>query len=124
MIGAVVVKKVAAKGAVKLAATAVTKVAASKAAGGGLGAAGGATLGAIIGSVVPVLGTGIGATAGGFVGALAGGVAVDAVLLELEEHFERAEFHSQIVAAINDLRDEMIGDVRETFRQPEAAAQP
>ncbi len=124
VIGAVVVKKVATKGAVKLAAKAVTKVAASKVAGGGLGAAGGAALGGTIGSVVPGLGTAIGAAIGGIVGAVAGGVAVDAVLLELEEHFSRAEFRSQIVAAIKDQRDEMIGEVRESFRQPEAAAQP
>ena len=100
IVAALVVKKIAAKGTLKLAAKAVAKVAVSKAAGTSGGAGAGALAGATIGSAVPVIGTAAGAVIGG----LAVGVGVDYLMLELEEAWSREDFRRQILAAIEEQR--------------------
>ncbi len=97
LIAAKIVSKVAAKGAIKMAATGMSKIAATKLAAGPAGAA----LGAAVGSLVPVAGTLVG-SAIGFTLGVALGVSVDALLLELEELYSRADFRDQILAAIDD----------------------
>jgi phage tail tape-measure protein len=97
IIAAKIVSKVAAKGAIKMAATGMSKIAATKLAAGPAGAA----LGAAVGSLVPVAGTLVG-SAIGFTLGVALGISVDALLLELEELYSRAEFRDQILAAIDD----------------------
>lgn len=101
-VAALVVKKVAAKGTLKLATKAMTKAVGSKMAASGVGVAVGGTLG----SVVPVLGTAIGATVGGALGGLAVGVGVDAVLIEVKEALSRDTFRAEIVSGIEDWRRE------------------
>lgn len=104
LVAALVVKKVAAKGTLKLAAKAVAKVAASKAAGTSGGAAAGALAGAAVGSAIPVIGTAAGAVVGGVIGGLAVGVGVDYLLLQLEEAWSRDAFRQQILDAIETQR--------------------
>ena len=104
IVAALVVKKIAAKGTLKLAAKAVAKVVASKAAGASGGAGAGALAGGAIGSAVPVIGTAVGAAVGGVIGGLAVGVGVDYLILKLEEAWSREEFRQQLLAAIEEQR--------------------
>lgn len=92
VIAALVVKKLVAKGTLKLASKAFVKVVLTKAAGASGGAGVGAAIGAIVGSVGPVLGTAAGAAAGGVVGGLVVGVGADYLMLNLEEAWSREAF--------------------------------
>ena len=89
--------KLAAKAPIKALRALLSKMAAS--------AAGGATAGATGGSVVPGVGTAAGLVGGTLVG-LATSVALDALLLELEEVLNRDDFKREIVAAIREARCE------------------
>lgn len=104
LVAALVVKKLGAKGTLKLAAKAITKVAVSKTAGTSGGAGAGAVVGAAIGSAVPVIGTAVGAAVGGVICGLAVGVGVDYLILKLEEAWSREEFRQQLLAAIEEQR--------------------
>lgn len=116
VLSAVMVKKIASKVAgksvFKLAAKSAAKLAAGKAAGSAGGAAAGAAAGAAIGSVVPILGTAAGAVIGGIVGGVATGLAVDKTLLALEEAVSRDEFKREILASINEMRQEFKAKLR------------
>ena len=89
--------KLAAKAPITALKALLSKIAAS--------AAGGAAAGATGGSVVPGVGTAFGLVGGALVG-LATGVAIDALLLELEEVLNRDDFKREIVAAIREARRE------------------
>ncbi len=93
-----VTAKMVGKSLIKLAAKAPVKALASK-----VGA--GALAGGVAGSVVPVAGTTVGVVVGVFA-AIGGGVAIDGVLLELEEVVGRENFRHEIVAAIREARQE------------------
>ena len=100
--------KILAKLVFKVAAQAPLKALASKA-GSTVVAA---VTGAAAGSVVPVLGTAVGVAGGVLVG-IGTGVAIDGVLLELEEALSRDDFRREIVSAIRqaqrEIEDEMLG---------------
>ena len=98
--------KVAGKGILKLGAQAVIKVTAGKAVSALGGAAAGAATGMAIGSLIPGIGTAIGAAIGGIIGGITIGLAVEKLLLMLEEAFSREEFKQQILAAIEEERIE------------------
>ncbi|MEX2130714.1 MAG: hypothetical protein WD772_04455 [Pseudohongiellaceae bacterium] len=97
---------IVAKGSFKLAAKSMAKVLVTKTAGGSLGAGAGAATGAVIGSVVPGIGTVIGAVVGGIAGGIAVGIGIDKVLIELEEEISRETFRAEILAAIDEARQE------------------
>lgn len=92
-----IVGKVAAKGTLKLASQALLKSVSVKVSSGAAGAA----AGGVIGSVIPGAGTAVGIGVG-FVSGLLAGFGVDALLLKLEENFNRAEFRQQILATIDE----------------------
>ena len=112
----VVVKKVAGKVAgknvFKRAAKALAKAVGSKAAGSAGGAATGAAAGGAIGSVIPGLGTAVGMMIGGVVGGLAAGITVDKMLLMLEEAVSREDFKQEILAAVQEAREEFKAGLR------------
>lgn len=112
LVAAFVVKKVVAKGTLKLASKAVVKVALSKTAGASGGAGAGAAAGAAIGSIVPGVGTAAGAIVGGIAGAVAVGVGVDYLLLKLEETWSREGFRQQILASIETQRSAFLAELR------------
>lgn len=98
--------KLASKNIFKLAANAVFKIVAGKTAGAAAGASAGAVAGAAIGSVVPGPGTAVGAALGGIIGGLGAGVAVDKMLIELEEAINRDKFKGEILSVIHEARTE------------------
>lgn len=95
-----VIKKVVAKGTIKVLATAIGKFAAKKAAGAGVGA----VVGGTIGSVVPGIGTAI---LGG-VGAVAGTLLVEWGAIELDESVNREEFKNEIILEIRKQKQELL----------------
>ena len=97
-VGTAVTAKVVGKSFFQVAAQAVSKGAVAKAAG----AATGAVVGGGLGSFFPVIGTAI----GGFFGGLIGGVLIDKALLSLEEAVNRAEFKTNLLAAIRQSKKE------------------
>ena len=105
-----VTKNLVAKGAfnaaAKAAAKVMAKVAASRAASGV-----GAVVGGAVGSIVPIAGTAAGAIAGGAIVGLAFGVGVDALLLQLDEAMNRSEFRAELVGALNQERQRMLGAI-------------
>ena len=101
-----IVAKMTAKTTLKLAAKAVAKVVAAKTAGTAGGTAIGATIGGSIGSLVPGAGTAVGAGIGGFIGGVLTTVALDKLLLMLEESMSRADFKKELMAAIEEARIE------------------
>ncbi len=110
LVGALAVKKIAAKGIFKTAGTMAAKAALSKGAAGTGAAAMGALAGGAAGSVVPGVGTAVGAVLGGVLGAVGIGVAADALMLEIEEHFARDDFKAQLITAIDEAeRDALLG---------------
>lgn len=98
--------KVAGKGVIKLGAQALIKVTAGKAVSALGGAAAGAATGMAVGSIIPGIGTAIGAAIGGIIGGITIGLAVEKLLLMLEEAFSRDEFKRQILEAIEEERIE------------------
>jgi len=98
--------KVAGKGVIKLGAQALIKVTAGKAVSALGGAAAGAATGMAVGSIIPGIGTAIGAAIGGIIGGITIGLAVEKLLLMLEEAFSRDEFKRQILEAIEEERVE------------------
>jgi hypothetical protein len=100
--------KILGKSSLKLAAKGLGKLLASKAAGSTAGAGAGAATGAALGSVVPGFGTALGALVGGVIGGLALGLGVDYALLGLEEAIGREEFRSELLAAIDEAREEFL----------------
>ncbi|MBT8146435.1 MAG: hypothetical protein KJN90_06235 [Gammaproteobacteria bacterium] len=96
VIASTVVAKLTAKGSLKLAVQAMSKAAVAKATSGAAGAAAGGA----IGSVVPGAGTLAGAAVGAIIGIMVG-VGVDALLLQVEESLNRAEFREQILSEID-----------------------
>jgi len=74
------------------------------------GASGGAAAGAIAGSWVPGIGTGIGATVGLVVGLLSS-VAVDKLLIEIEEQMNREKYREEIIASIRATKEELMRGV-------------
>ncbi len=100
-----IVGKVAGKNVIKLAAKSLAKVVAGKTAG----SAGGAAAGAVAGFAVagPA-----GAVVGGVVGGLAAGVTVDKMLLMLEEAISREDFKQEILAAVQEAREEFKAGLR------------
>lgn len=105
----IVVQKLLAKGVVKTATTSVFKLFSSKVAAGGLGATIGGILGGVIGSIVPFVGTAVGAA----IVAIVVGVGAEALMLELEEMFNREDFKAEIVAVIEIERESMINMIRD-----------
>jgi hypothetical protein len=95
-----VIKKVVAKGTIKVLATAIGKFAAKKAAGAGVGA----VVGGTIGSVVPGIGTAI--LAG--VGTVAGTLLVEWGTIELDESVNREEFRNEIILEIRKQKQELL----------------
>ena len=93
-----VVAKVLAKAVLKLGA----KVATAKAAG-----AGGVVAGGAIGSIVPGIGTAIGAAAGGVLVGVTTALGIDFALLKADEAMSREDFRRELVAAIQEARDEI-----------------
>ena len=87
----------------------------AKAAAGNIAGAGGALAGATIGSIVPGVGTAIGAVAGGVIVGGATAVGIDFALLKIDEAMSRDEFKRELVAAIQEARDEIQADF---FGQP------
>lgn len=110
LVAALVVKKAAAKGTLKLAAKAFAKVAVSKTGGMGAAAAGGAVIGGGGGSVVPGLGTTVGAVVGAVAGVVIG-VGTDYAMLKLEEAYSRDAFKQQLLAAIEEQRAVFLADL-------------
>ena len=102
--------KVLAKLVLKAAAKAPLKALVSKVGS----AAATAVIGAAAGSVVPGLGTAVGAVGGAVVG-LGAGVAIDGVLLELEEALSRDDFRRELVIAIQEARREFEDQVLGTI---------
>lgn len=98
--------KVAGKGVIKLGAQALIKVTAGKAVSALGGVAAGAATGMAVGSIIPGIGTAIGAAIGGIIGGITIGLAVEKLLLMLEEAFSRDEFKRQILEAIEEERVE------------------
>lgn len=92
-----IVGKVAAKGTLKMASQAILKSVSVKVSSGAAGAA----AGGVIGSVIPGAGTAVGIGIG-FVSGLLTGFGVDALLLKLEENFNREQFREQILATVNE----------------------
>ena len=91
----------------------------AKAAAGNIAGAGGALAGATIGSIVPGVGTAIGAVAGGIIVGGATAVGIDFALLKIDEAMSREEFKRELVAAIQEARDEIQADF---FGQPRIPA--
>ena len=109
--------KILAKLVLKVAAKAPLKALASKAGS----AAVAAVTGAAAGSVVPGLGTAVGAAGGAVVG-FGTGVAIDGVLLELEEALSRDDFRREIVIAIREARREIEDQMLGTPNPPKPAS--
>ena len=113
-----VTEKLLAKTAIKLAAkapfTAVKALLSKAGASAAIGAAGG--------SVLPGVGTAAGAL-GGFLVGFGAGVAIDALLLELEEVLNRDEFKREIVTAIREAKREFEEDYL-TLRDPSKEPPP
>lgn len=101
-----IIGKLAGKNILKLAANALIKIIISKTAGAAAGAGAGAATGAVIGSIVPGPGTVLGATLGGIMGGIGTGVAVDKMLIELEEAINREKFKGEILSVIQEVRQE------------------
>ncbi|WP_045221128.1 hypothetical protein [Desulfonatronum thioautotrophicum] len=97
--------KVAGKNVFKLAAKSLAKVVAGKTAG----TAGGASAGAAVGLA---FGGPVGAIAGGVLGAVAVGVSVDKMLLMLESAVSREDFKQEILAAVQEAREEFKAGLR------------
>ncbi len=112
-IAGLVVQKLLAKGVVKAAATSVVKLVSSKVATGGLGTTIGGVLGGVIGSIVPFAGTAAGAAAGGAIGAVVFGVSAEALMLKIDEMFNREDFKAEIVELIEIERESMINMIRD-----------
>jgi len=106
VVGTVIAKKIKTKIlatlVLKVAAKAPLKVVTSKLLSSAVGSA---AAGAAAGSIVPGLGTGIGAVGGALVG-LGAGIAIDGVLLNVEEALSREDFRREIVTAIREARRE------------------
>lgn len=111
VVAALVVRRIVGKGVLRLAAKAVTKAVAARGTGAIGGAGAGAAGGAAAGSVVPGLGTAIGAVVGGLAGGVAAWIATDYALLKLEEYFQRDSFRAEIVAAIEEQRAVVLGQI-------------
>ena len=109
--------KILAKLVLKVAAKAPLKALVSKVGS----AAASAAIGAAAGSVVPGLGTAIGAAGGAVVG-LGAGVAIDGVLLELEEALSRDDFRRELVIAIREARREVEDQMLGTPNPPKPAS--
>ncbi len=110
VVGALAVKKIAAKGIFRTAGKMAAKAAISKGAAGTGGAAMGALAGGAAGSVVPRVGTVIGAAIGGVLGAVGVTRSTDGVMLGIEEYFGRDDFEARIMAAIDEAeRDALLG---------------
>lgn len=101
-----IIGKLAGKNILKLAANALIKITLSKTAGAAAGAGAGAAAGAMFGSVVPGPGTVLGAALGGIMGGIGAGVAVDKMLIELEEAINREKFKGEILSVIQEVRQE------------------
>ena len=108
MIATKIGTKIASKTLFKTAAKAAGKTALKMASGGLSGAGLGASAGAALGSVFPVVGTAIGAAVGAVTGAVVGVVAVDKILLELEDLVYRADFKKEIITEIEAQRKETL----------------
>ncbi|CAE6518766.1 conserved membrane hypothetical protein [Nitrosomonas nitrosa] len=102
-----IIGKLAGKNILKLAASALFKITAGKVAGAAASVGAGAVTGAAIGSVAPGAGTVIGAAVGGIIGGLGAGIAVDKMLIELEEKISREQFRNEILTVIQEVRTEI-----------------
>ena len=109
--------KILAKLVLKAAAKAPLKALVSKVGS----AAATAAIGAAAGSAVPGLGTAVGAAGGAVVG-LGAGVAIDGVLLELEEALSRDDFRRELVIAIHEARREIEDQMLGTPNHPKPAS--
>lgn len=90
----------------KTAVQAVVRIVISKTGSRAAGGAAGAMAGGAAGSVVPGVGTTVGAVVGLIVG-LATTVAVDAVLVEIEEAVNREQFKGEILRALAEARESL-----------------
>ncbi len=113
-----IVAKIMSKSSVKLAAKTIAKLVGEKVVGSAAGAGAGAAVGGTIGSIFPGLGTAIGAAIGGAVGGISAGLALDKAFLEIEEIVNRKEFKKEIVAAINESREEVKNELMLRRRDP------
>jgi hypothetical protein len=89
----------------KAAARAMTRAAAGRAAGGRAGAG---LAGAAVGSVVP----GVGTAAGGIAGFVGAWVGTDWALLKIDEYRNRETFRTDLISAIHQAREELMGELR------------
>lgn len=103
----VVIAKVMGK---KIATTVLAKAAAK---GGAkiVGIGGGAAAGAAVGSVVP----GVGTVVGGVVGAVAAWLAVDKVIIEMDEVFNREEFEKDLKTLIAKQKENMKIEIKSAY---------
>ncbi len=108
ILGAILMKKLIAKGTLKLAAKAAAKALASKGASSLAGGGVGALVGGVIGSIIPGPGTAVGATIGGLVAGVGTSIVGDKIFLEMDEYFSRDEMRAQLLETLAEARSQLV----------------